>query len=158
MATNPSYASTPIMSGGILNNSTSSTAATYTGTNAMNNYCVEIFPGTTNGSRVYSVIVSTNSTTTNNVVWIFAWNGTTVLPICQVNIPENSGNSSTGVLPMIDVLSIVNCPGLPFDNTGKQYIELGSVTSGTPYSLYMAVGAALGSGTIITAVTMGANY
>jgi hypothetical protein len=49
--------------------------------------------------------------------------GSTVIPIGLVNIPVSSGNTFAARFA-VDFLNGTNIPGLPLDNTGRQYIPL----------------------------------
>jgi hypothetical protein len=76
------------------------------------------------GGRVISLMASTNDTATINVyLYILRNSGTTVVPIGLVNIPSSSGNTNAARFP-VDFLNGTNLPGLPIDNTGRQYIPL----------------------------------
>jgi len=75
-----------------------------------------------NGSRVYSLMASTDDTVTVNV-FLYIYSGSTVMPVGMVNIPLSSGNTNAARFP-VDLLDPTNLPGLPIDNTGKRYIEL----------------------------------
>lgn len=71
------------------------------------------------GSRVMSLIASTNDTVAVNVfIWVL--NGSTVRPLGIVNVPLSSGNAAS--VPSVDL--IAGIPGLPIDSTGKRYIQL----------------------------------
>jgi hypothetical protein len=74
------------------------------------------------GSRVISMMGSTDDTVTVNV-FVYILRNTTVIPVGMVNIPLSSGNTFAARFP-VDFLNGTNLPGLPVDNTGRQYISL----------------------------------
>ena len=74
------------------------------------------------GGRIISLMGTTDDTVTSNV-FVYIYRGTTVLPIGLVNIPLSSGNTNAARFP-VDFLNGTNLPGLPVDNTGRQYIPL----------------------------------
>ena len=77
----------------------------------------------TYGSRVISLTASTDDTVTVNVFLYILRGGSTVIPIGLVNIPVSSGNTFAARFA-VDFLNGTNIPGLPLDNTGRQYIPL----------------------------------
>lgn len=83
---------------------------------------VTIYTAGSAGGRVISLMASTNDTVTVNV-FLYILRGATVVPIGLVNIPLSSGNTNAARFP-VDFLNGVNLPGLPIDNTGRQYIPL----------------------------------
>lgn len=74
------------------------------------------------GGRVISLMASTNDTVTINV-YLYIFRTPNVIPIGLVNIPLSSGNTNAARFP-VDFLNGTNLPGLPIDNTGRQYIPL----------------------------------
>lgn len=74
------------------------------------------------GGRVMSLTATTDDATTVNV-FVYILRGATVIPIGLVNVPLSSGNTFTARFA-VDFLNGVNIPGLPIDNTGRQYIPL----------------------------------
>jgi hypothetical protein len=81
-----------------------------------------VYTAGTEGGRVMSLTAVTNDTVTVNVfVWILR--GSTVIPIGLVNVPLSSGNTNAARFS-VDFLNGVNKPGLPVDNTFRQYIPL----------------------------------
>ena len=77
----------------------------------------------TYGSRVIALTATTNDTVTINVFLYILRGGSTVVPIGLVNIPLSSGNTNAARFA-VDFLNGINIPGLPLDNTGRQYIPL----------------------------------
>ena len=77
----------------------------------------------TYGSRVISLTASTNDTVTVNVFLYILRGASTVIPLGLVNIPVSSGNTFAARFA-VDFLNGTNIPGLPLDNTGRQYIPL----------------------------------
>ena len=77
----------------------------------------------TYGTRVISLTGVTNDTVTVNVFLYILRGGSTVVPIGLVNIPVSSGNTFAARFA-VDFLNGTNIPGLPLDNTGRQYIPL----------------------------------
>lgn len=113
----PKYAVTPATGVGVI------AASSNTVTLGSNTNAATIYTASANGSRIYSLMGSTDDTVTVNV-FLFIYRGSTVQPIGMVNIPLSSGNTNAARFP-VDLLDPVNLPGLPIDNTGKRYIELG---------------------------------
>lgn len=95
---------------------------TTAGSLGSNNNGVTIYTAGSAGGRVISLMASTNDTVTINV-YLYIYRGTTVVPIGLVNIPASSGNTNAARFP-VDFLQGTNLPGLPIDNTGRQYIPL----------------------------------
>ena len=77
----------------------------------------------TYGTRVISLTGVTNDTVTVNVFLYILRGGSAVVPIGLVNIPVSSGNTFAARFA-VDFLNGTNIPGLPLDNTGRQYIPL----------------------------------
>lgn len=86
---------------------------------------VTCFSASASGSRVYSLIATTTDTVAVNLfLQIVGSDGTTVKPIGQINVPANSGNIASTLV--VDCLNSTVVVGLPIDNTGKRYVELGA--------------------------------
>lgn len=100
------------------------------------------------GTRVYSLVAS-NSDTNAVSMLVYILNSTTVTPLGIVSVPGSAGNSTT--IGNFDVLA--NLTGLPYDNTGKVYIELGA-------NCYLKVGntATQTSGKTVYVSAMAADY
>jgi hypothetical protein len=77
----------------------------------------------TYGTRVISLTAVTNDTVTVNVFLYILRGGSTVVPLGLVNVPVSSGNTFAARFA-VDFLNGTNIPGLPLDNTGRQYIPL----------------------------------
>jgi hypothetical protein len=92
------------------------------GTLGSNTNGVTIYTAGADGGRVLSLMASTDDTVTINV-FLYIYRSTTVVPIGLVNIPLSSGNTNAARFP-VDFLNGTNLPGLPIDNTGRQYIPL----------------------------------
>jgi hypothetical protein len=92
------------------------------GTLGSNTNGITIYTAGTSGGRVISLMASTDDTVTINV-FLYILRGATVVPIGLVNIPLSSGNTNAARFP-VDFLNGTNLPGLPIDNTGRQYIPL----------------------------------
>jgi hypothetical protein len=76
------------------------------------------------GGRIVSLIGSTDDASLSPNVWIYILRGgSTVIPIGLVNVPISAGNTNAARF-VTDFLSGTNIPGLPIDNTGRQYIPL----------------------------------
>jgi hypothetical protein len=75
------------------------------------------------GTRIISLIASTDDTVTVNVFLYILRGGSTVVPIGLVNVPLSAGNTNAARF-VTDFLNGTNIPGLPLDNTGRQYIPL----------------------------------
>lgn len=92
------------------------------GTLGSNTNGVTIYTAGTSGGRVLSLMASTDDTVTSNL-FLYILRGSTVVPIGMVNVPLSSGNTNAARFP-VDFLNGTNLPGLPIDNTGRQYIPL----------------------------------
>lgn len=83
---------------------------------------VTIYTAGTQGGRVISLTASTSDAVTINVR-LYILRGATVIPIGLINIPLSAGNTNAARF-VTDFLNGSNIPGLPIDNTGRQYIPL----------------------------------
>ena len=106
----------------VLNGGVGVLTGTTIGTLGSNTNGVTIYTSGASGGRVLSLIASTDDTVTVNV-FLYILRSSTVIPIGMVNIPLSSGNTNAARFP-VDFLNGTNLPGLPIDNTGRQYIPL----------------------------------
>lgn len=93
------------------------------GTLGSNTNGVTIETAGTYGTRIISLIASTDDTVTVNVFLYILRGGSTVVPIGLINVPLSAGNTNAARF-VTDFLNGTNIPGLPLDNTGRQYIPL----------------------------------
>ncbi len=114
----PIYANKPRTSRGTLSAS-SNTGTLGSDTNGSTIFTAEA----TTGSRIMSILASTDDTVTVNV-YLYILNGSTVRPLGLVNIPLSSGNTFAARIP-VDCLDSANLPGLQIDQNGKRYFDLG---------------------------------
>jgi hypothetical protein len=77
----------------------------------------------TYGTRIISLTATTNDTVPINVFIYILRGGSTVIPIGLVAVAASSGNTNAARFA-VDFLNGTNIPGLPLDNTGRQYIPL----------------------------------
>jgi hypothetical protein len=79
----------------------------------------------TNGSRVTSVIFSTNDSATENAYLLLDPKGTgaSLSVIGLINVPLSAGTGA-GVI-VVDALASNVTVGLPIDNNGKRFVHLG---------------------------------
>ena len=77
----------------------------------------------TYGTRIISLTATSNDTVARDVFVYILRGGRTVIPLGLVNVPLSSGNT-TAARFAVDFLNGTNIPGLPLDNTGRQYIPL----------------------------------
>lgn len=82
---------------------------------------VTVYTAGTSGSRVISLMGSTDDTVASNI-FVYVLKGAAVQPLGLVPVAASAGNV-TGTRN-IDFLNGTNIPGLPVDNTGRQYISL----------------------------------
>ena len=101
----PIYANKPKTGVGIISAS-SNTVTLGSNTNAATIYTAEA----TVGSRVTSLLASTDDTVTVNVFLFILRSGTIVQPIGLVNVPLSSGNTNAARFP-VDMLDPSNLPG-----------------------------------------------
>ena len=113
----PVYAITPFTA--VANLNAASAGSLGTNTNA-----VTVYTAPSAGARVYSLIATSTDTAAVNLCIFIQSSGGTVIPIAQVNVPANSGNTASTLA--VDCLLPTVAVGLPIDNTGKRYIELGN--------------------------------
>jgi len=106
----------------VLNSGVAQLTGTTIGTLGSNTNGVTGYTAGSQGGRVISLMGNTDDTVTVNV-FVYILRGATVLPIGIVNIPLSSGNTFAARFP-VDFLNGTNLPGLPVDNTGRQYIPL----------------------------------
>lgn len=106
----------------VLNSGIAVLTGTTIGTLGSNNNGTTIYTAGANGGRVISLTGATNDTVTINV-FLYILRGATVIPVGLVNIPLSSGNTNAARF-VVDFLNGTNIPGLPIDNTGRQYIPL----------------------------------
>lgn len=106
----------------VINSGVGVLTGTTLGTLGSNTNGVTIYTAGASGGRVISLMASTDDTVTINV-FLYIYRGTTVIPVGLVNIPLSSGNTNAARFP-VDFLNGTNLPGLPVDNTGRQYIPL----------------------------------
>jgi hypothetical protein len=77
----------------------------------------------TYGTRIISLTATSNDTVARDVFVYILRGGSTVIPLGLVNVPVSSGNTNAARFA-VDFLNGTNIPGLPLDNTGRQYIPL----------------------------------
>jgi hypothetical protein len=106
----------------VLNGGVGVLTGTTIGTLGSNTNGITIYTAGSQGGRVISLIASTDDTVTINV-FLYIYRGTTVIPVGLVNIPLSSGNTNAARFA-VDFLNGINIPGLPIDQTGRQYIPL----------------------------------
>lgn len=106
----------------VINSGVGVLTGTTLGTLGSNTNGITIYTAGASGGRVISLTASTNDTVTINV-WLYIYRSTTVIPVGLVNIPLSSGNTNAARF-VVDFLNGTNIPGLPIDNTGRQYIPL----------------------------------
>ena len=106
----------------VLNGGVGVLTGTTIGTLGSNTNGVTIYTAGAEGGRVISLLGSTDDTVTINV-FLYIYRGTTVIPVGLVNIPLSSGNTNAARF-VVDFLNGTNIPGLPIDQTGRQYIPL----------------------------------
>ena len=90
------------------------------GTLGSNTNGTTIYTAGAYGGRIVSLIGSTDDTVTINAYVYILRGGSTVIPIGLVNIPLSAGNTNAARF-VTDFLNGTNIPGLPIDNTGRQY-------------------------------------
>ena len=113
----PVYAITPKTGVGAI------AASSNTVTLGSNTNAATIFTASASGSRIYSLVANTDDTVAVNV-FLFIYSGSSVRPLGIVNVPASSGNLANTLA--VDMLDPTVLKGMPIDNTGKRYIELGA--------------------------------
>lgn len=106
----------------VLNGGVAVVTGTTIGTLGSNTNGITGYTAGASGGRIISMLGSTDDTVTSNI-YVYILRGSTVLPIGMVNIPLSSGNTNAARFP-VDFLNGTNLPGLPVDNTGRQYLPL----------------------------------
>jgi len=82
---------------------------------------VPLFTAGSYGSRVITLIASSTDTS-NQTVFIYASGSAGIIPIGSAVVTARAGDSTN--VSNTDFLNGGNIPGLPIDNTGRQYIPL----------------------------------
>ena len=77
----------------------------------------------TYGTRIISLTASSSDTVPRDVYIYILRGGSTVIPLGLVTVAASSGNTNAARF-VVDFLNGTNIPGLPLDNTGRQYIPL----------------------------------
>ncbi len=107
----------------VINSGVGVLAGTTIGTLGSNTNGTTIYTAGAFGGRIVSLIGATDDTSARDV-WIYILRGgSTVIPIGLVNIPLSTGNLTASRF-VVDFLNGTNIPGLPLENTGRQYIPL----------------------------------
>ena len=106
----------------VLNSGVAVLTGTTIGTLGSNTNGTTVYTAGSQGGRIISLTGVTNDTVTTNV-FVYILRGATVIPVGLVNIPLSSGNTNAARF-VVDFLNGSNIPGLPVDNTGRQYIPL----------------------------------
>jgi len=78
----------------------------------------------TYGTRIISLTATSNDTVSRDVFVYILRGGSTVIPLGLVTVAASSGNVTGASRFAVDFLNGTNIPGLPLDNTGRQYIPL----------------------------------
>jgi hypothetical protein len=103
------------------NSGTAIVQGTTVGTLGSDSNGVEAYTAGSLGGRVYSIMVSSNSTAITNI-FTYILRGSTVVPLGLSPVAIGAGNVTA--TRNIDFLDGVNIAGLPLDNTGKRYVPL----------------------------------
>ena len=106
----------------VLNSGVAVLTGTTIGTLGSNTNGTTVYTAGSQGGRIISLTGVTNDTVTTNV-FVYILRGATVIPVGLVNIPLSSGNTNAARF-VVDFLNGSNIPGLPVDNTSRQYIPL----------------------------------
>ena len=115
----PIYANIPKTSVGVISG-TSNIVTLGSNTNGVTIYTAS----SSVGSRITSLFASTDDSSAAVNVFLYILNGATVKPLGLVAVPLSSGNTNAARFP-VDMLDPSNIPGLPIDQYGKRYIDLG---------------------------------
>ena len=107
----------------VLNGGVAVLTGTTIGTLGSNTNGVSGYTAGASGGRVISILGNTDDSAISPNIYVYIYRGTTVIPVGLVNIPVSSGNTNAARFP-VDFLNGTNLPGLPVDNTGRQYIPL----------------------------------
>jgi hypothetical protein len=100
------------------------------------NYKVQILPadtsnlktiatGGTNGTKVHSIVVSSNDTASRDVTWGIT-TAAVFFPMGTVTIPITAG--FIAATPAVQLLDLTKTPGLPLDGDGNPYVLLSSAS------------------------------
>jgi hypothetical protein len=137
----PVYAITPNCSVGALSNG-SNLVTLGSDTNGQ-----VVLTASASGTRVYTLLANNTDVNAYAVYVYIKLAGGSVLPLGIVNVPISAGNTTAA--GNFDV--IANLTGLPYDNTGKPYIEL-------PASAILKVGNKASQTGTIYVTALGADY
>jgi hypothetical protein len=106
----------------------------------------DLFVAGSNGSRVAS-IAATTTDTSNNIIHLYAYDGSTAYLVGEITVPLASGTD--GTTAAVNLLSLAMCPWLNSD---------GSITLPTGWKLQASVNAAVTTAKTLTLVALGADY
>lgn len=106
----------------------------------------DVFVAGANGSRVAS-IAATTTDTSNNIVHLYAFDGTTAYLVGEVTVPLASGTD--GTTAAVNLLSLSMCPWLNSD---------GSITLPSGWKLQASVTTAVTAAKTLTLVALGGDY
>lgn len=98
-----------------------------------------VYTGGANGSKITSLIGTSNDTAAHDVQ-ISITNGGTSYLLGTVSIPIGAGNTSS--VPAVNLLDPTKLVGLPLDSDGNPYIHLASASDTLTVAMVVAVTAA----------------
>lgn len=120
--------------------------------NATSTGLVTAYTGGANGSKIEMWNVSSTDTAARYLQIWFTISATSYL-MTTIAIPINAGNSGTGVIASVNVMSNSSWPGLPRDSNGNPYIYIASGTT-----LQISVVAAVTAAKTITSCIHAGDY
>lgn len=120
--------------------------------NSTSTNLVTAYTGGTNGSKIEMWNIASTDTAARYLQIWFTISATSYL-LGTIAIPLTSGDSSTGVVPSVNVLGNQYLPGLPRDSNGNPYLYIASGTT-----LQISVITAVTSGKTITSIIHGGDF
>jgi len=119
--------------------------------NANGTATVACVVGGTNGTKVESMVATSNNIT-DLALSLWVNNGNTDTLLASVLVAANSGNNANPAIPSVDVLRSSQLPGLAYDANGNKYLY---IASGTTLKVSANTVAA---GKVLNIWATGANY
>lgn len=113
---------------------------------------VSLVVGGTNGTKIESIIATSNNITDLALnLWVNTGGSDTLL--ASILVAANSGNNSSPAIPTVNVLGNGQTPGLATDPNGNKYMLIATGTT-----LKVSANTAVGAGKTLNIFASGGNY
>jgi hypothetical protein len=120
--------------------------------NANGTSTVNFVSGATNGTKVESMMATSNNTS-DLALDLWVNNGGSDTLLASILVVANSGNNSNLAIPAVDVLRSSQLPALPYDSNGNKYLYIAYGTN-----LKVSANVAVASGKVLGVWAAGANF